>query len=101
MARTERGKHGHWLSIRSSASLVFNRCWQTPVRAGEREVCVDQLLQSWNAEKFVIAPSGNWISGKAVTKFLSDCELGSVVGFIKCLSVFNVYVTWKHPHAHT
>lgn len=78
MARTERGKHGQWLStdhlqawyLTGVDIVPFCARERTPVRAGEREVCMDQLLQSWNIERGPwSAPSGNWISGKAVMKF--------------------------------
>lgn len=66
MARTERGKHGRWLSTDHLQACcltdvdIVPLCARerTPIRAGEREVCMDQLLQSWNTEKSVVCSLG-------------------------------------------
>lgn len=67
MARTESGKHGHWLStdhlqawcLTDVDTVPLCARERTPIRAGEkREVCMDQLLQSWNTEKSVVCSLG-------------------------------------------
>lgn len=66
MARTERRKHGHWLStdhlqawcLTDVDTVPLCARERTPIRAGEREVCMDQLLQSWNTEKSVVCSLG-------------------------------------------